>query len=53
VLGSLPMTITGVKTMGAADSGAPSGHGGRFSALASSFRATYLYSYFYFFFYTY
>jgi len=47
------MTIMGVSIRGAADSGSPFGLRGRRSALASSFRATYLYSYFYFFFYSY
>jgi hypothetical protein len=47
------MTIMGANILGVADSGAPSGQRGRFAALVSSFRATYLYSYFYFFFYSY
>jgi hypothetical protein len=47
------MSIPGVMNRDVADSRASSGHSGRLSALASSFRATYLYSYFYFFFYSY
>jgi hypothetical protein len=47
------MTSMGVKIQGAADSGSPSGLRGRFSALSTTFRATYLNSYFYFFFYSY
>jgi hypothetical protein len=48
-----PMAMMGVKIQGSADSGNPCGLKGLFSALPSSFRATYLYSYFYFFFYSY
>jgi hypothetical protein len=47
------MNVTGVNRRGAAGSGSPFGLSGRFSALVSSFRETYLYSYFYFFFYSY
>jgi hypothetical protein len=47
------MSIQGVMNRGVADSSASSGRSGRLSALAFSFRSTYLYSYFYFFFYSY
>jgi hypothetical protein len=53
VLDSFAMSILGVKNQDVADSGASSGRLGRFSALVSSFRSSYLYSYFYFFFYSY
>jgi hypothetical protein len=43
------MTIKGEKTMGAADSGLPYGHGRPFSALASARPSSFRYTYFYFF----